>query len=147
VKIKPGKPTVFGTFEKKIVFGLPGNPVSSLVTFELFVRPALAKMMGKDEMAERYWGPAYLAERLALRGKRRRFVPATASVRKGKLWVRPVKYRGSADLVALRDARYLIEIPPASPVRKAPALPRGKRVRIIPLPGRSSISALEPRSD
>ena len=138
VNIKPGKPTVFGTFRGKVVFGLPGNPVSSLVTFELFVRPALAKMMGKDEMAHMHWGWAYLAQRFALKRKRRQFIPATASLRKGRLWVRPVKYRGSADLVALRDAEYFIEIPP-----EAPALSKGERVRIFRLPGRPSTSALE----
>ena len=136
VKIKPGKPTVFGTFKSKPVFGLPGNPVSSLVTFELFVRPTLAKMMGKDEAARRGW--AYLAERFELKRKRHQFIPAIGSTQKGRLWVRPVKYRGSADLVALRDADYLIEIPP-----EAPALSKGKRVRILRLLGRASNSSLE----
>ncbi|MCZ7535284.1 MAG: molybdopterin molybdotransferase MoeA [Acidimicrobiia bacterium] len=46
VKIKPAKPLVFGTLEGKPVFGLPGNPVSSSVSFELFARPALRTMMG-----------------------------------------------------------------------------------------------------
>ncbi|MGE5618767.1 MAG: gephyrin-like molybdotransferase Glp [Sphingomonadaceae bacterium] len=46
VSIKPGKPFTFGTVGRKLVFGLPGFPVSSLVTFELFVRPALLKMQG-----------------------------------------------------------------------------------------------------
>ena len=137
VKIKPGKPTVFGTFKRMPVFGLPGNPVSSLVTFELFVRPALAKMMGKDEAARLDWGWAYLAERFELKRKRRQFIPAIGSAQKGRLWVRPVKYRGSADLVALRDADYLIEIPP-----EAPPLSKGKRVRILRLPGRPANSSL-----
>jgi molybdopterin molybdotransferase len=46
VAVKPGKPISFGVREKTLVFGLPGNPVSSLVGFELFVRPALAALMG-----------------------------------------------------------------------------------------------------
>jgi molybdopterin molybdotransferase len=49
VDIKPGHPTAFGLKEGKPVFSLPGNPVSSLVTFEVFVRPALLKMMGHPE--------------------------------------------------------------------------------------------------
>jgi molybdopterin biosynthesis enzyme len=46
VSMKPGKPFTFATIGGKIAFGLPGFPVSSLVTFELFVRPALLKMQG-----------------------------------------------------------------------------------------------------
>jgi molybdopterin molybdotransferase len=46
VAFKPGKPTTFATVEQKLVFGLPGFPVSSLVSFEVFVRPALRKMQG-----------------------------------------------------------------------------------------------------
>ena len=49
VDIKPGRPTAFGMKDGKPVFSLPGNPVSSLVTFEFFVRPALLKMMGHSE--------------------------------------------------------------------------------------------------
>lgn len=46
VKLKPGHPTMFGMHQKKPVFSLPGNPVSTLLTFDQFVRPALLKMMG-----------------------------------------------------------------------------------------------------
>jgi len=49
VDIKPGRPTAFGLKDGKPVFSLPGNPVSSLVTFEVFVRPALLKMMGHPD--------------------------------------------------------------------------------------------------
>ncbi len=50
IDIKPGRPTAFGTKDGKAVFSLPGNPVSSLVTFEEFVRPALLKMMGHRKL-------------------------------------------------------------------------------------------------
>jgi molybdopterin molybdotransferase len=46
VALRPGKPTWFGTRERKLVFGLPGNPVSAMVTFHLFVRPALLALQG-----------------------------------------------------------------------------------------------------
>jgi molybdenum cofactor synthesis domain-containing protein len=49
VKFKPGKPLFFGVREGASVFGLPGNPVSAMVCFELFVRPALMKMMGRED--------------------------------------------------------------------------------------------------
>lgn len=48
VALRPGKPTWFGTKDGKLVFGLPGNPVSAVVTFLLFVRPALARLQGAD---------------------------------------------------------------------------------------------------
>jgi molybdopterin molybdotransferase len=53
VALKPGKPTWFGTRGGTLVFGLPGNPVSAMVTFHLFVRPALAAQMGIDPRARR----------------------------------------------------------------------------------------------
>ena len=53
VALRPGKPTWFGTRQDKLVFGLPGNPVSAMVTFLLFVRPALAKLQGADPAARR----------------------------------------------------------------------------------------------
>jgi molybdopterin molybdotransferase len=46
VAFKPGKPTTFATIDRKLVFGLPGFPVSSLVSFEVFVRPALRRLQG-----------------------------------------------------------------------------------------------------
>jgi molybdopterin molybdotransferase len=44
--MRPGKPVAFGTLGRRLFFGLPGNPVSALVTFELFVRPALRRLAG-----------------------------------------------------------------------------------------------------
>ena len=49
VKFKPGKPLFFGVREDVRLFGLPGNPVSAMVCFELFVRPALMAMMGRED--------------------------------------------------------------------------------------------------
>jgi molybdopterin molybdotransferase len=48
--VKPGKPFLFGMRERCAIFGLPGNPVSSFVTFLIFVRPALLRMMGATEL-------------------------------------------------------------------------------------------------
>jgi molybdopterin molybdotransferase len=59
VAVRPGKPVSFGVRDGTLVFGLPGNPVSTLVGFELFVRPAVAALQGADP------GPAFLAGRLA----------------------------------------------------------------------------------
>jgi molybdopterin molybdotransferase len=54
VALKPGKPTWFGDRDGKLVFGLPGNPVSAVVTFTLFVRPALAALMGSSAEGRRF---------------------------------------------------------------------------------------------
>jgi molybdopterin molybdotransferase len=51
IRMKPGKPTLFATHGEHLVFGLPGNPVSTLVAFRLFVWPALRKMMGRAPAA------------------------------------------------------------------------------------------------
>ena len=53
VRLKPGKPTWFGTRDRTLAFGLPGNPVSAMVTFQLFARPALAALQGADPAARR----------------------------------------------------------------------------------------------
>jgi molybdopterin molybdotransferase len=60
VAVKPGKPVSFGVRDGTLVFGLPGNPVSSLVCFELFVRPALRALQGAREP-----GPAFAPGELA----------------------------------------------------------------------------------
>jgi molybdopterin molybdotransferase len=60
VAVRPGKPLFFGVRGSTLVFGLPGNPVSTLVGFELFVRPALAALQGAADP-----GPHYLPGRLA----------------------------------------------------------------------------------
>jgi molybdopterin molybdotransferase len=54
VAVKPGKPVSFGVRERTLVFGLPGNPVSSLVAFELFVRPAVLALQGADDPLPRF---------------------------------------------------------------------------------------------
>src|SRR5207237_6203552 len=72
VAIKPGKPLAFATRGETLVFGLPGNPVSSLVGFELFVRPALLALQGAAVPA-----PAFLPGRLA--GSLRRNPARTSS--------------------------------------------------------------------
>jgi molybdopterin molybdotransferase len=51
VSMRPGKPITFGTLGTRLVFGLPGNPVSAMVTFELFVRPALLQLAGHQQVA------------------------------------------------------------------------------------------------
>jgi molybdopterin molybdotransferase len=109
VRMKPGKPLLFGTKDAKIVFGLPGNPVSSFVGFELFVRPALRKMMGHAEP-----GPTFMQIPLAgpLRNKSDRptYVPGRLDTRDG-IRVAATDWFGSADLRGLLVADALIRLP------------------------------------
>ena len=73
VRIKPGKPVFFGKKKNQLIFGLPGNPVSSMVTFYLFVRPALDKMLGKKQIGLKK-GRAILAQDLKLKPGRTQFL-------------------------------------------------------------------------
>ena len=107
VDMKPGKPLWFGTRRHEshttLVFGLPGNPVSSLVCFELFVRPALEKISGIFRQPERGL-VARLGQSFAVKGSRPVYQPAVISVDAGQLIVRPVPWNGSSDLKATVEA-------------------------------------------
>jgi molybdopterin molybdotransferase len=113
VAIKPGKPVWFGTKvangDAKLVFGLPGNPVSSLVTFELLVRPAITLMSGRGAKGLRVQ-QAVLASPFQQRGERTTFYPATLQEREGRLHATPVDWKGSADLRTLTEADGWIEL-------------------------------------
>jgi molybdopterin molybdotransferase len=111
VAIRPGKPLVFGRACGKFFFGLPGNPVSTYVTFELFARPALAMLAGAD--AE---GPVFLRARLGkpLRQKTglTAFLPARVASASGEPVVDPVGWQGSGDLVGVAAANCFLVVHP-----------------------------------
>lgn len=106
VHMKPGKPLWFGVFEQGshrcLVFGLPGNPVSSLACFELFVRPALQKFSGVASSAAPL--VASLEESAQVFGNRPVYHPAKIQIQTGRLTVRQVPWSGSSDLKATVDA-------------------------------------------
>src|SRR5258707_4591988 len=103
VAIRPGKPAVFGVCQGKPVFGLPGNPVSTMVTFELFVAPAIDLLSGADArplpLVE-----ARLAEALNERPGLTHFLPARVEWRGTSAEVKPQKWQGSGDITALAGA-------------------------------------------
>jgi molybdopterin molybdotransferase len=106
IAIKPGKPTVFGTSGKKYCFGLPGNPVSTFVLFELLVKPFLYKLMGHDHKPFHIQMP--LGDTLTSRkAKRQRWLPV-AITEKGT--VKPIEYHGSAHINSLCGADGLISM-------------------------------------
>jgi len=125
IAIKPGAPLVFGRRGDKLVFGLPGNPVSAQVTFDLFVRAALLRMQGAKTVSR----PAIeveLLESLKNRSGRKAHVPARVRFEAGRLVARPLRSLGSADLVAHARANALVvldaERTTAEAGEKAPAI-------------------------
>jgi molybdopterin molybdotransferase len=113
VEIRPGRPAVFGECRGKLVFGLPGNPVSTMVTFELFVVPALDIMGGALPRPLPLLG-ARLAHDVHERGALTRFVPArvTPAVPGGEPWVSALDWQGSGDSVAVARANAFLVVPP-----------------------------------
>jgi molybdopterin molybdotransferase len=113
VRMKPGKPTLFGTRGGCLVFGLPGNPVSTLVGFRLLVWPALRSMMGHAIPSPPPL-TAVLAGPVTVRGDRVTFVPAVLR-REGETWsAEALKTHGSADLAAFSRANALVVLDPGT---------------------------------
>jgi molybdopterin molybdotransferase len=110
VEMKPGKPVFFGTRGDTLVFGLPGNPVSALVCFELFVRPALRRLAGHAE-AGPFIVRAALAEDFAYRTDRPTYHPACLDVAETGWHVRAVPWYGSPDLRGLTKANAFVIFP------------------------------------
>jgi molybdopterin molybdotransferase len=110
VRMKPGKPLFFGTREDKLVFGLPGNPLSSFVGFELFVRPALRRLAGHIVPGPTFI-PVPLASDLTTENARPTYAPARLEVTPAGLAVRPAAWFGSADLRAFLNADALLQLP------------------------------------
>lgn len=109
VAIKPGAPLVFAKHEDTLVFGLPGNPVSAQVTFEIFVRAALMKMQGARSVS-RPWVQVELLAPLRNNSGRKAHVPARVRSENGRLVARPVRSMGSGDLVAHARANALVAL-------------------------------------
>lgn len=110
VAMHPGKPTVFALLGSKVIFGLPGNPVSVSVSFHLFARPALRAMQGAKEI-ELPRARAYLSRGVKGAPPRRSHQPARLRIEDGRAIADPLKWSGSSDLVAFRRAGALIVVP------------------------------------
>lgn len=110
VAMKPGHPLVFGTLGGRPVFGLPGNPVSCMVSFEQFVRPALLKMMGRRDLF-RPVVRASLRETLRQKRGRRTFVRARVSRERDGLSVISTGSQSSGVLLSMLRANGLLIFP------------------------------------
>lgn len=106
IAVKPGKPTVFGSLQNKMVFGVPGNPVSTFVIFEIFIKPLLYRMMGHEYVPVKIRG---IMKSGFSRKKARR--QAHIPVRYNEGSVELLDYHGSAHFHALCRANGLILIP------------------------------------
>lgn len=127
VSVKPGKPVAFGVRGGTLVFGLPGNPVSSLVGCELFVRPAVLALQGSAQP-----GPVYAEGRLARavrrNSKRDEFLRARTQVSDDGVVLEPVTGQESHMIVRAAGADALVYAP-----RGDGQLEAGARVRYLPL--------------
>ncbi len=107
----PDKPLVFGRVAGKFFFGLPGNPISTFVTFALFVRPAIAVLGGGN-----FELPLFLRARLGNPLQQRTgltaFLPARVDSSSGEPVVSAVAWQGSGDLVGVAAANCFIVIHP-----------------------------------
>lgn len=113
IAFKPGKPTMCATVGERIMFGLPGNPVSSLVSFEVFVRPALRRLMG-DTTPDRPRVPVYLAEPIMPSPDRPEYQRAIVRWQDGKLVANTTGTQGSSRLLSMRAANALLIIAPSA---------------------------------
>ncbi len=109
IRIKPGRPLTFGTLEKKLIFGLPGNPLSATLGIELLVRPALRKMQRRTDL-HRPTETAVLDEPFEQKPGRKQFVPAMTLRRGGQWHTRWVGHTGSADLLSLARSNSLFVV-------------------------------------
>lgn len=130
VALRPGKPTVFARLPNgALFFGLPGNPVSVSVTFNLFARTALLAMQGATEPLLRQ-ATAVLARGVKGAIARQSYLPAQLSTSdEGILMAAPLKWGGSSDFVGFVRATSLIIVPPDAEVVEA-----GAKVRVVHLP-------------
>jgi molybdopterin molybdotransferase len=123
VAVKPGKPVAFATRGDTLVFGLPGNPVSSLVSFELFARPALAALQGARDPR-----PAYLPGILAAPLRRNATRDELVRVRSDGGILHPVSGQGSHMIVRAAGANALVLV-----ARGEGELAQGTQVSWLPL--------------
>lgn len=134
VNMRPGKPLTFGTLGSKPIFGLPGNPVSSMVTFEIFVRPSLLKMAGHRQIfRQKVKGIA--VEPIPNPGQRWGYLRVRVTATGEGYTVRLTGAQGSAILRSMSLANGLAVVPPDTTVKA------GEPVQVILLD-----PSAEPRS-
>ncbi len=125
VAVRPGKPIIHGRMNGSMFFGLPGNPVSALVTFEIFVRPALLKMMGHRTWFKRT-RTAILEHPLSGGGRRLEYRRAAIRFSEGRAYVDGRRSQSSGALSSLGGADAFIVVPIDAPPKEA-----GEEIEIL----------------
>jgi molybdopterin molybdotransferase len=111
VRMRPGAPIGFGLLDGKPWIGLPGNPVSTMVTFELFARPAIHKMRGHRKLFRRPV-PVVLDEPVTIGADLTHFLRAVVTVRDGRSTARLTGPQSSGILTSMSSANALLIVPP-----------------------------------
>ena len=140
VAIRPGKPVVFAVCtgkslsqgkpsaaQGKLVFGLPGNPVSTMVTFDLFVRPAIDILSGEGRARPLPFFEAELSVALSEKAGLTHFLPAKLAWQGNAARVSPVPWQGSGDVMAMAQANCLLVVP-----AERERIEAGERVYVLP---------------
>jgi molybdopterin molybdotransferase len=127
IAMKPGKPTVFGHRSQTYVFGLPGNPLSTIVSFHMFVRPLILFLLKSESTS-----PKILEAKLEAAAKcdpqRASLLPALVRFEAGQYRIRTAPWKGSSDLLGLSRANALIVIP-----KREGSLEPGDNVQFLPM--------------
>jgi len=108
VATKPGKPTLFGIKGNKLVFGLPGYPVSSMMNFENLVKPAIFKMLGHKEYKKKFKIKAILKEEVKNSSGRKNFIRVRLVEEDGKYWAIPAPSQKSGVLKSMLWANGIV---------------------------------------
>lgn len=109
VAIKPGKPTLFGVLGSTLVFGLPGNPTSAAITFELFLRPALDLLLGRKCRRQPFLAKA--ASTIRKKKGRKNFLRVNLEQKGGELLIRQQNKQGAGILSSLQDSDGMAVLP------------------------------------
>jgi molybdopterin molybdotransferase len=129
IAIRPGRPAVFGICRDKLVFGLPGNPVSTMVTFELLVAPAIELRSGLAPRPLPVF-KARLAKPITQKALLTHFLPALVSWPEGEPVVEELPWQGSGDIVAVARANCFLIVHP-----KKLSIGAGEWVDVLPRRG------------
>jgi len=128
VAIRPGKPAVFGRCRNKLVFGLPGNPVSTMVTFQLFVTPAIDLLSGAPPRPLPLLN-ATLSQALHEKPGLTHFLPARLEWAAASPQVHALPWQGSGDIAALSHANCFLVV-----LADRHDIPAGENVSVLPRP-------------
>jgi molybdopterin molybdotransferase len=134
VLMRPGAPLGFGTLQGMPWLGLPGNPVSAMVTFELFARPVIRRLRGEREVFRRTF-PVRLREDVSIAAPLTHFMRVVVEWEDGAAWARLTGPQGSGLLTSMSRANALLVVPPDRTTIRA-----GETAHVLPI-GESALSA------